>query len=170
DSVTGKRKQVEKDVPNRIAGYDFCFSAPKSVSIYLAETGDKAVGRMVHEAVMETLASVEPNIETRLRGKDEDGNERDDDENRTTGNMVYASFVHRESRPVEGKVDPHYHVHCYVFNATHDALEDRWKAGQFRGIKSDAPRYEAEFHARIADKLLAAGFGIRRTDHNFELA
>src|SRR5690349_19885607 len=30
----------------RTAGYDFCFSAPKSISIYLAHTGDKPLERM----------------------------------------------------------------------------------------------------------------------------
>jgi conjugative relaxase-like TrwC/TraI family protein len=36
--------------------------------------------------------------------------------------------------------------------------------------QSHAPWYEAVFHARMAEKLEAAGYGIRRTDHNFELA
>jgi conjugative relaxase-like TrwC/TraI family protein len=161
--------EKEVEVSNRRAGYDFCFSAPKSVSIYLAETADKAVERMVHEAVRETMAAVEANMETRLRGKDEDGNERDGDENRTTGNMLYGSFVHRETRPIEGVPDPHYHIHCYAFNATFDEVEQRWKAGQFGDIKKDGPLYEAIFHARLAEKINAAGFGIRRTDHNFEL-
>jgi len=37
-------------------------------------------------------------------------------------------------------------------------------------IKADAPFYEAAFNARLAAKLLAAGYGIRRTDRDFELA
>jgi len=140
------------------------------VSIYLAETGDKAVERMIHEAVMETMARIETSMETRLRGKDEDGNERDGDENRTTGNMVYGSFVHRETRPIDGIPDPHYHIHCYTFNATYDQAEQRWKAGQFGNIKRDGPLYEAIFHERLAEKIEAAGLGIRRTDKHFELA
>jgi conjugative relaxase-like TrwC/TraI family protein len=34
----------------RTPGYDFCFSVPKSVSIYLAEAKDQAVERMVEES------------------------------------------------------------------------------------------------------------------------
>jgi conjugative relaxase-like TrwC/TraI family protein len=66
--------------------------------------------------------------------------------------------------------DPHFHIHAYVFNATFDGEEKRWKAGQFMNIKADAPFYEAAFNARLASKLLVAGYGIRRTDRNFELA
>ena len=170
DPQTKTWTEKEVEVSNRRAGYDFCFSAPKSVSIYLAETGDKNVERMIHESFKETMAAIEANMETRLRGKDEDGNERDDDQNRITGNMVYASFVHRETRPIDGKVDPHFHIHGYVFNATYDEVEQRWKAGQLGNIKRDAPLYEAIWHARIAEKLQAAGYGIRREDRNFELA
>jgi conjugative relaxase-like TrwC/TraI family protein len=34
----------------RTAGYDFCYSVPKSVSVYLALSGDRAVERMINEA------------------------------------------------------------------------------------------------------------------------
>src|ERR1700756_3813221 len=102
-------------------------------------------------------------METRVRigGRDWD---------RTTGNAVYAWFVHRETRPINGMPDPHFHIHSYVFNATFDSEEQRWKAGQFMNLKADAPFYEAAFNARLASKLLAGGYPIRRTDRNFELA
>jgi hypothetical protein len=58
----------------------------------------------------------------------------------------------------------------YVFNATFDPVEERWKAGQFMNLKADAPFFEAAFNARLADKLLAEGYGIRRTERDFELA
>jgi conjugative relaxase-like TrwC/TraI family protein len=147
----------------RTPGYDCCFSVPKSISAYLAETGDGLVERMIEESFKETMADIESRMETRVRigGQDAD---------RATGNMVYAWFVHRETRPIDGMPDPHFHIHAYVFNATFDHDEHRWKAGQFMNIKADAPFYEAAFNARLASKLLAVGYGIRRTDRNFELA
>jgi conjugative relaxase-like TrwC/TraI family protein len=147
----------------RTAGYDFCFSAPKSISIYLAETGDEGVERMVRESLSETMVDIESRMETRVRvgGQDAD---------RATSNMAYAWFVHRETRPIDGMPDPHFHIHAYVFNVTFDPQEKRWKAGQFMNVKADAPFYEAAFNARLASKLLAAGYAIRRTDRNFELA
>jgi conjugative relaxase-like TrwC/TraI family protein len=55
----------------RTAGYDFCYSVPKSVSVYLALSGDPAVERMIHEAFRETMVDVEARMETRVRGADE---------------------------------------------------------------------------------------------------
>ena len=107
-------------------------------------------------------------MEARLRGKDQDGVLRNED--RTTGNLLYASFTHTVTRPIDGIPDPHYHIHAFAFNATYDEVEQRWKAGQFGNIKRDAPFDEAAFHARLAEKLLKNGYGIRRTERDFELA
>src|ERR1700736_1329365 len=97
NKVPGKEneKLTVRNKDNRTAGYDFCFSVPKSVSLYLAETDDKALERMIHEAFKETMVDVEGNMETRVRV---DGQSEG---NRTTGNMVFASFVHRVSRPID---------------------------------------------------------------------
>ena len=35
-----------------------------------------------------------------------------------TGNLVYADFLHKTSRPVDGAVDPHLHIHAFVINTT----------------------------------------------------
>jgi len=163
-----KEKLTAPTKDKRTAGYDFCYSVSKSVSVYLALSGDPAVERMINDAFRETMVDIEARMETRVRGADEDGNQRD--ENRTTGNMVYAAFVHTVTRRINGIPDPQYHIHCYVFNATFDPVEERWKAGQFMNLKADAPFFEAAFNARLADKLLAAGYGIRRTERDFELA
>jgi conjugative relaxase-like TrwC/TraI family protein len=157
------QKLTVRNKEERRAGYDFCFSVPKSVSIYLAETGDECVEKLAKEAFVETIADIEARMETRVRigGRDRD---------RTTGNAVYAWFVHREIRPIDGMPDPHFHIHAYVFNATFDSEEQRWKAGQFGNLKADGPFYEAAFHARLASKLLASGYPIRRTERDFKLA
>jgi conjugative relaxase-like TrwC/TraI family protein len=168
DEKASTWKQEDGDVSNRRAGYDFCFSVPKSVSLYLAETGDRAVEQIIHESFKETMLDIENRMQTRVRGKGEDGQVRN--EERTTGNLIYASFVHAETRPIDGIPDPHYHIHAFTFNATFDPEEERWKAGEFGNIKRDAPFYEAAFHARLAEKLLGNGFAIRRTDRDFEFA
>jgi hypothetical protein len=73
------------------------FSVPKSVSLYLAETGDKSVEAMICESFQETMAELESRMETRVRGRGSAGKERNCD--RTTGNLVFAALVHRVSRP-----------------------------------------------------------------------
>jgi conjugative relaxase-like TrwC/TraI family protein len=159
---------TERTKEKRRAGYDFTFSVPKSVSLYLAETGDRDVETLIQAAFKETMSDIERRMEARVRGKDEEGLSRDED--RATGNLAYAAFTHTVSRPVAGIPDPHYHLHAFVFNATFDELEQRWKAGQFGNIKRDAPFYEAAFNARLAKTLVDAGYGIRRTERSFELA
>jgi len=137
DEKANTWKLEDGEVSNRRAGYDFCFSVPKSVSLYLVETGDRAVEQLIHQAFKETMVDIENRMETRVRGKGDDGQVRN--EERTTGNLIYASFVHTETRPIDGIPDPHYHIHAFTFNATYDPEEERWKAGEFGNIKRDAP-------------------------------
>jgi len=152
----------------RTAGYDFSYSVPKSVSVYLALSGDRAVERMINEAFQETMVDVEARMETRVKGADEQGSQRH--ENRTTGNMVYAAFVHTVSRPMGGVPDPHYHIHGYLFNATFDPVEERWKTGQFMNLKADAPFFEAGIQCAARGQASGGGIRIRRTGRDFELA
>jgi AAA domain/TrwC relaxase len=93
-----------------------------------------------------------------------------EDCNRTTGNMIWAEFIHTTSRPVEGLPDPQLHAHCFVFNATYDGSERRWKAGQFRELKRDAPYFQAAFRVRLANRLQDLGFGVERKRDDFEIA
>src|SRR5262249_45917484 len=120
DKKTGLQKidpetgEVEKrEDSNRRAGYDFTFRVPKSVSLYLALNDDNAVERMIAEALDVTMAAIENRMETKVRK----GYQQD---NRISPNMVYAKFVHGETRPVDAMPDPHYHIHVFAMNATFD--------------------------------------------------
>ena len=57
------RNLTERTKEKRRAGYDFTFSVPKSVSLYLAETGDRQVERMIQSAFHETMADIERRME-----------------------------------------------------------------------------------------------------------
>ncbi|HEX4200600.1 MAG TPA: MobF family relaxase, partial [Chthoniobacterales bacterium] len=153
----------KREVSNRRAGYDFTFSVPKSVSLYLAVNEDKVVEEMITEAVDETMAAIESRMETKIRK----GYLQD---NRLSPNMVYAKFIHRETRPVDGIPDPHYHIHVFAMNATFDEVEKEWKALEVGNTVGDRTFYEAQFHHLLAAKVEAAGYGIRRTEHHFELS
>lgn len=147
----------------RTIGYDFTFSVPKSVSLLYGLTEDKTVLDAFQEATRETMREMESEMKTRVRKAGRD-------ENRTTGNMVWAEFIHTTSRPVDGVPDPQLHAHCFVFNSTFDSEEDRWKAGQFRELKRDAPYFQAAFRVRLANRLQDLGFGIARKRDDFEIA
>jgi conjugative relaxase-like TrwC/TraI family protein len=148
---------------DRTVGYDFTFSVPKSVSLLYALTGDREILDAFRSAVDETMRNIESEMKTRVRkgGKDED---------RLTGNMVWAEFIHTTSRPVDGVPDPQLHAHCFTFNTTWDDQERRWKAGQFRGLKADAPYFQAAFRVRLANRLQELGFGVVRKRDDFEIA
>src|SRR5487761_1670792 len=147
----------------RTVGYDFTFSVPKSVSLMYAMSGDQGIMEAFRGAVDETMREIETEMKTRVRrgGKDED---------RVTGNMVWAEFIHTTSRPVDGIPDPQLHAHVFTFNTTWDDEERRWKAGQFRELKRDAPYFQAAFRVRLANRLQDIGFGVERKRDDFELA
>ncbi len=152
---TNGKKLTSRDNPDRTVGYDFTFNAPKSVTLLYELTGDGRVLEKHKQAVHSTMQDIEKEMMVRVRvgGKNED---------RTTGNMVWGEFTHSTSRPVDGVTDPHLHTHCYVFNTSFDAVEGKWKAGQFREAKRDAPYFEASYHARLARSLHELGYDIEK--------
>lgn len=157
------QKLTARNVENRTVCYDFTFSVPKSVSILYSQTKDKDILYAMNEAIEKTMADIEKDAETRVRinGKNE---------NRKTGNLVWAAFTHEEARPVEGIPDPHLHRHVIVFNATYDDKEEKWKAGQFRNLKASAHYYDALYLSRFASNLRQAGYEIERNNRDFEIA
>ena len=154
---------TQRSGDHRTVGYDFNFHCPKSVSVVYEFTKDERLLDAFRLSVKQTMQELESESKTRVR-------KNGADENRITGNLVWAEFIHFTARPVKGVPDPHLHAHCYVFNATWDETEKQWKAGQFRDLKADAPYFEAAFHARFARKLADLGFKIERTPKGWELA
>ncbi len=160
--MTGEPLTVRTRTERRV-GYDFTFSMPKSVSLLYAMSGDQDIMVAFRGAVAETMREIEAEMKARVRmgGKDED---------RVTGNMTWAEFIHTTSRPVDGLPAPQLHAHVFVFNTTWDEEERRWKAGQFADIKRDAPYFQAAFRVRLANRLQDLGFGVERKRDDFEIA
>lgn len=92
-----------KTIENRRVGYDFTWSAPKSVSIVQALTGDEAILTAWQDSIHQTMSEMEQEMATRVRkgGQDTD---------RVTGRWVYAEFLHHTSRPVDGVPAPQLHT------------------------------------------------------------
>jgi conjugative relaxase-like TrwC/TraI family protein len=162
DPRTGEPLTVRTRTDRRV-GYDFTFSVPKSVSLLYAMSGDQGIMDAFRGAVDETMREIEAEMKTRVRmgGRDDD---------RVTGNMVWAEFIHTTSRPVNGLPDPQLHAHVFAFNTTFDQEESRWKAGQFAEIKRDGPYFQAAFRVRLANRLQDIGFGVERKRDDFEIA
>lgn len=148
---------------DRTVGYDFTFDGPKSVSVLYALTQDQSILDAFRDAVQETMTEIEQDMHTRVRKQGRN-------ENRQTGNMPWAEFVHFTARPVAGVPDMQLHSHCFAFNSTWDDMEQRWKAGNFQEINRDMPYHQAAFHARLARRLSDLGYGIERHGQSWEVA
>ncbi len=157
DRLTARTKE------ERRKGYDFNFNPPKSVSLMHAYTGDERIVRAVERAADEVMALIEQDVQTRVRigGQNTD---------RLTGNIAWARFTHRFARPVDGVADPQIHLHLFVFNATFDPQERRWKAVQLGDIKVDGPYYQMLFHSRTAQLLREIGYEIIEKGKSYEMA
>ena len=148
---------------DRKAGYDFTFSAPKSVSILHAVTQDERIQKAFEESVTETMQELEKDMRTQVGQGAEKTHAK-------TGNMVWAEFTHLTARPVDGVSDPHLHTHCYAMNTTWNEQAGRFQAGEFGSIKKDAPYYEAAFDARLAHKMNQLGYKVEQRGYSWELA
>ena len=148
---------------NRRSGFDFTFSVPKSVSVLYELSHDDRILEALRASVHETMQELEAEMKTRVRR-----NGSDDD--RVTGNLVYADFLHFTARPVNGIPSPHLHMHCYAMNLTYDEAEKRWKSGQFGDLKRDGSYWEAAFDARMAHRLNALGIATEKRGYSYEIA
>ncbi|TSE04356.1 MobF family relaxase [Aquimarina algiphila] len=164
--VTGEKLNPRFSERRRV-GYDFTFNATKSVSLAMEFSKDASVKADIKDvwltAVNDTMKEIERDMQTRDHWA-----KATRDVN--TGNMIWASFTHDKSRPVNGIPSPHLHQHVYVFNTTWFDKKDRFQAGQFGQLKKDAPYYESIFHNHMAKGLTDKGFTINIENGRAELA
>lgn len=162
DPQTGK-PLTPRTNEERLTGWDANWHAPKSVSLLHALSKDNHILNAFQASVTETMQDIEKDIKTRIRK----GGKHDD---RETGEILWAEFVHQTARPVKGHVpDPHLHIHAYVFNQTWDETEKRFKAAKVREVFRSKAYYQARFQKRLADRLVNLGYQVRRTKNSFEI-
>ena len=89
------RQENRETVSNRQVGYGLVFGVPKSLSVYLAITSDQVVENIARSAVDETMSAMESEMQCKVRkgGLYED---------RSTGELLYSKFFHRDFRPING--------------------------------------------------------------------
>jgi conjugative relaxase-like TrwC/TraI family protein len=139
--------------------FDFVCSPPKSVSILAVTMNDSRIIEAHKEASGLALRELEQFAATRIRK----GGVQEQD--RVTGNLVGAAFVHTTSRAL----DPQLHTHFVLFNATWDSREKRWKALQ-TGDMFGALNYGTEvYRNELAKRLHQLGYSTRRTGTAFEI-
>lgn len=144
---TGQRL-TQRSRSDRRPGMDLTFSVPKSVSLAWAINKDERIVEALRETVRECMTrDVEPLMQRRVR-KGEFANSK---QRTPTGKLIYADFLHKTSRPVDGRPDPHLHVHAFVINWTEQ--NGKHYAGEMEEIVRQRPSLQAKFEARLAKRL-----------------
>ncbi|WP_286763579.1 MULTISPECIES: MobF family relaxase [Rhodopirellula] len=139
---------TQRNRKDRRPGMDLTFSVPKSVSLAWAINEDERLIEALREAVRETMTKdVEPLMQRRVRH----GEHHSSEQKSTTGELIYADFLHKTSRPVDGKADPHLHIHAFVINWTHQ--DGKHYAGQMEEIVRQRASLQAKFESRLARRL-----------------
>ena len=169
-----KRAAIEQRITPRqrtLAGWDMTFSVPKGASLVWA-AGDNRIKEAFHAAVRETMAEIETFAQTRIRRGSGDNKMN---ENQDTGSLLWNSFTHDTSRPVQHPngdvtIDPHLHQHVFVHNVTWDEKEGRFKAMNSRAIKERAAYFESQFEARMGRKMYELGYDIQRRGKFWEIS
>jgi conjugative relaxase-like TrwC/TraI family protein len=147
---TTRTSDASDRTANRRIFYDFTFSPPKSVSVAALVGTDERILEAHAKAVRLAMKEFEAFATTRVRvGKA--------NSDRPTGNFVAATFTHDTSRAL----DPHLHTHCIVFNATFDAVENRWKALQNYELLRARKFAENVYYHELARELRGFGYEIR---------
>jgi len=131
---------------------------PKSVSLAWAINDDERIIAAIQAAVHDTMRhDIEPLMHRRVR----EGKHAASKQKALTGKLIYADFLHKTSRPVEGSADPHLHIHAFVINWTH--ANGKHYAGEFEEIVRQRPSLQAKFEARLAHTLQQdLGYGVER--------
>lgn len=164
---TGERLSL-RETDNRRTSIEYMFSAPKSVSVVMALTGDREILNAHRLAVKKAMKAVEVDMHTQTRV---DGKKT----YQKTGRILYARFDHFTARPTREKesplahysADPQLHSHCIVPNVT-------MHNGQLRALEGSvihrvAGYYEAVYHSHLSKSLQDMGYGIVRTRDRYEI-
>jgi conjugative relaxase-like TrwC/TraI family protein len=152
-----------KLIENRLPYWDVTASVPKGVTV-AKEWGDDRIQGIIWQANRLAMSELEEYATTRVRV---DGRQED----RVTGNLLYYSVEHPETRPVEDESVPDNHrwrvmpmpddhIHNVIPNLTYDAVEDKWKAVKFRPIMDLRRYFDRQFDHHLAHLLAEAGYEI----------
>src|SRR5208282_1993423 len=139
--------------------FDFVCSPPKSVSILAVTMNDRRIIEAHKEASGIALRELEQFAATRIRK----GGIQEQD--RVTGNLVGAAFLHTTSRAL----DPQLHTHFVLFNCTWDKSEKRWKALQTGDMFGAINYGTAVYRNELAKRLHQLGYRTRKAANGFEI-
>lgn len=131
--------------------YEVVISPPKSVSIL------SLVDERLPLAHKESLAAISPEMEALALTRVRKGGLN---ENRETGNLLYADWHHQLSR----KLDPQQHTHRIVMNITYDSTEDQWKALKAWDMMKQRHPMTERYREFLAHKVESLGYSVEEKE------
>lgn len=148
-------EEIEAGGKRAVAGYDFTFSVPKSVSVLwgVADAGTQAlIAEAHHEAVAEVLDFLEREIATTRRGVNAgDGAVAQAD----IVGIIATAFDHWDSR----LGDPQLHTHVVISNKVKTSQDGRWRSLDGRPLHAAVVALSEHYNAVLADRMTRT-FGI----------
>ncbi|QSR31280.1 conjugal transfer protein [Nocardioides sp. S5] len=148
-------EEVATGTRRAVAGYDFTFSAPKSVSTLwgVADAGTQAlILEAHHRALDEVVAFLEREVATTRRGVAAgDGAVAQAD----IVGIVATAYDHWDSR----HGDPQLHTHVVISNKVKTAEDGRWRSLDGRPLHAAVVALSAHYNAVLADRMTRT-FGI----------
>ncbi len=141
ETATGTRRAV--------AGYDFTFSVPKSVSVLWGISDAATQARLVeahHQAVVEVLAYLEREVAATRTGM---SNHNGAVAQVEVGGVAATAYDHWDSRAG----DPQLHTHVVVSNKVRTILDGRWRSLDSRPMHAAVTAISAHYNAVLADTL-----------------
>jgi conjugative relaxase-like TrwC/TraI family protein len=161
------REEAAGGTRRAVAGYDFTFSVPKSVSVLwgVADAGTQAlILEAHHQAMDEVLCFLEREVATTRRGVDAgDGAVAQAD----VVGIVATAYDHWDSRVG----DPQLHTHVVISNKVKTVGDGRWRSLDGRPLHAAVIALSAHYNAVLADRITRT-FGVeweqrdRGSNHN----
>ena len=154
-AATIAHDEVAAGTRRAVAGYDFTFSVPKSVSALwgVADEGAQAlILEAHHQALYEVVAFLEREVATTRRGVAAgDGAVAQAD----IVGIVATAYDHWDSR----LGDPQLHTHVVISNKVKTAEDGRWRSLDGRPLHAAVVALSAHYNAVLADRMTRT-FGI----------
>ena len=138
------REEKERKRPRTVAGYDYTFSVPKSVSVLwaVADGGTQAlIGRAHHAAIREVIDLIERDVAASRTGTN--GVAQVD-----VRGVVATAFDHFDSRAG----DPQLHTHVVIANRV-QAGDGKWRTLDGRPMHAAVVALSEHYNAVLADHL-----------------
>lgn len=145
---------------NHRGGWDFTFSAPKSVSIAWSNASEdlRIKIEQIHErsvqSGMQYFQDHAAIVRTGAQGA-----------NRESADLVYGLFQHSSNRAGE----PQLHTHSIVFNVAKTQSDGEWRTLESRDLYKSYMAASAYYKANFAYELKQIGIDVVRTKDSFEI-